>query len=241
MEKPRYFPVKKPSDIAPWMENFTVTLKPVYKNYDITDAEMAELERDNAFIQYDTGRISAYDEATNLFIKSRNTAWKGDPDNKNLEFVKLEKQVPVIDVKDLPAPVRPNIRARVLSLVLRLRNHPKMDETMAKALAILPNPKSSEDTKTYVPPLTGSVVDGKVVLDCPIKGFAGYEVWRDLSGKNEYTKFGISVGRYFTDDTPIAEGVQAEVRSYKVRMLDTANKPIGEFSAVVNVTVTRAI
>ena len=241
MENEYYFPVKRVSEISSWFLNFMTNLSPVYGNFDIAITEFTELEKDNAAVQYTVGRITAYADAQALFIKTRDTMWLGDPENKNLAEVGTEPQVPVIPVEDVPLPIRPNINRRLKSLVQRLREHPKMTSAMALKLGILPNPRPEVVSASYKPQLTGSLVNGLVVLECAIKDFGGYEIWRKIGESNDYTKLGTSVGRQYTDTTPLAEGVQVEVRKYRVRMLDSNNQPFGEFSAELTVMVTRPI
>lgn len=76
-----------------------------------------------------------------------------------------------------------------------------MTEPLALTLGILTAPKSKANPTGIGPTLTGATTFGLVKLNCPIKGFAGYEVWRDTSGKNEYVKLGTSFGRSYTDET----------------------------------------
>ena len=241
MENELNYPPKKISDLPEWLSNFMTNLSPVYVDYGVTATEFAELEKDNSAMQYTMGRITAYAEARVLFLKTRDTMWLGDPENENLEEVGTEPQVPVIPAGDVPLPIRPNFNRRLKNLVQRLRDHPKMTSTMALKLGILPAPRSSAVPQTFTPKPTGSSVNGQAVLECAIKGFAGYEVWWKLADSNDYTKLGTSVGRKYTDTNPLAEGVQAEVRNYRVRMLDSNNQPFGEFSAALTVVVTRPI
>lgn len=236
-----YFPPILVSEYLAWLKNFNTNLQPTYTTYDITDAEMNELLADEKSLAYIIGRQETYASTSSLFITSRNIFWSGDPENPSLELVAYEAQVPVIKQEDVPAPGRPNLYARLKSIVLRLRQHPKMNESTAKLLGILPRPKSSENPTDYLPLLTVSVLNGQAILDCPVRGFAGYEVWRDRTNSNNLSLHDKSVGRTWTDTTPLPDGVNAEIRQYRVRMLDSNNKPVGLFSNTVAATVSRAI
>lgn len=236
-----YFPPFLVSEYSAWLKKFNTNLQPIYTTYDITETEMNELLADEKSLAYIIGRQETYASTSSLFITTRNVFWSGDPENPNLELVKYESQVPVIEGNDIPAPGRPNLYARLKSIVLRLRQHPKMNEATARLLGILPRPKSNENTAEYLPVLSVSVLNGQAILDCPVRGFAGYEVWRDRTNSNNLTMNDKSVGRTWTDTTPLPDGVNAEIRQYRVRMLDSNNQPIGQFSNTVAATVSRAI
>lgn len=236
-----YFPPATTSENDAWLNNFYDNLQPIYRDYDITDQEIADLLADKNAYNYVTGRQEAYASTGSLFLVTRNVLWSGDPDNSNLASVNYENQVPEIKADEIPAQVRPNIYARLKSLVLRLRQHPKMTEATARLLGILPRPKSTEAPNDYLPVLSVSIANGQAVLDCPVKGFAGYEIWSDRTNNNDFSVRDKSMGRYWTDTQPLPDGVNAEIRQYKVRMLDTNNAPVGQFSNTVSAAVSRAI
>ncbi|MBK8563551.1 MAG: hypothetical protein IPN76_09440 [Saprospiraceae bacterium] len=236
-----YFPPILVSEYLAWLKNFNANLQPIYQTYDITESEMSELSADERSLAYIVGRQETYASTSSLFITTRNIFWSGDPENPNLELVNYEPQVPEVKADIIPPPGRPNLYARLKSIVLRLRQHPKMNESTAKLLGIQPRPKSSDNPVEYLPVLSVSVLNGQAILDCPVRGFAGYEVWRDRTNNNNLTMNDKSVGRTWTDTTPLPDGVNAEIRQYRVRMLDSNNQPIGQFSNTVAATVSRAI
>lgn len=239
MENEFFFPPPRTSDNAPWFQNFVTVLSPIISDFDITQLEMDDLEADNTAFQFVVERQDEYDRQYSSFLDTRNIIWTGDPNNPNLAVISVPKQPEVLVPS--PPPVRTNIYPRLKSLVLRLRQHPKMTEVLAKELGILPKPQSSEQASNYHPVLNGSVQNGQAVLDCPVRGYAGYEIWRAIGGSNEFAYFDKSVGRIFTDTTPLPDGITAQLQSYRVRMLDSNNQPAGQWSNTVTLTVSKVI
>ena len=234
-----YFPPPTTSSIGPWMQNFTTELTPIYAQFGLTQAEMDSITADNTAIQYAVGRINIYDQAYSLNITTRNVLWTGDPDNPNLTMVVYPKQ-PVV-ITPMPANVAPNMYTRIKGVVMSLRQHPSMTESIARQLGIQAKPSSNNVTPEYMPALNGSVLNGEPMLDCPVRGFAGYEIWRALGNTNDFARFDVSVGRSYTDRTPLPEGISAELRRYKVRMLDSNNQPYGQYSNIVPLTTVRVV
>ncbi|MBI1227304.1 MAG: hypothetical protein GC192_18880 [Bacteroidetes bacterium] len=239
MEPDLFFPPPRTSDNAPWLNNFVVVLLPIFADYDITQAEMDELELDNTAFQFTVTRQGVYDDVNAEYINTRNIIWSGDTNNPNLAAIGFPNQPAV--VAPVPASVRPNLYARLKSLVFRLRQHPKMTEVVAKQLGILPKPQSIDPSPDYQPNLGGSVYNGQAVLDCPVRGFAGYAIWRAVGGSNDFVYLDKSLGRSYTDTTPLPEGVTAQIQSYRVRMLDTNNQSSGQWSNIVTLTVSIVI
>lgn len=239
MNDQHYFPPPTTSSIGPWMQNFITELGPIYTEFDITLEDYEGLEADNTALQFIFERIGVYNEIASLYINTRNILWLGDPSNPNLDHIVYPKQ-PVV-ITPMPAVVAPNLYVRLKSMVFMLRQHPKMTETTARTLGILPKPSSVPMPPDYTPALSGSVMNGQVTLDCPVRGFAGYEVWRSIGNSNEYTRLDVSVGRVYTDRTPLPNGSTAELRNYRVRMLDSNNQPYGQYSNTVTLSASLAI
>lgn len=239
MNDQHYFPPPTTSSIGPWMQNFVTEFGPIYTEFDITLEAYEALQADNTALQFILERYDKYNEVNSLYINTRNILWSGDPDNPLLDLIVYPKQ-PVV-VTPMPAQVAPNLYARTKALVLLLRQHPKMTETTARTLGILPKPSADPMPPDYTPVLSGSVMNGQVTLDCPVRGFAGYEVWRSIGNSGEYTRLDVSVGRIYTDKTPLPNGSTAELRNYRVRMLDSNNQPSGQYSNIVTLTASLAI
>lgn len=236
-----YFPPLTIPEILPWLRNFVNFLKATYSDYGITDEEMTRLDTLLAALEYAFGRNEASAEAANGFLADRNAIWWGDPKRPELKLVQWTPQVANVQENQVPAEVAPNGYDFVKNIVQRLRNYPNMTESLSRQLAILVRQKSKGMSESYVPILVGSIQNGKAVLDCPVKGFAGYLVMRDRTNTNNFTKVDKSVGRTWLDDEPLPDGINAELRLYKVQMLDTNNNPVGEFSNTVGLTVSRVV
>ncbi len=237
-EKVFYFPPDR-GERGEYMENLEKHLLPVHKDYDITVTEMTNFSADTKWMVFVMGRIAKYNKAASDYIKTRDTSWLGDPDNENLALTTAEPQP--LPVEEVPPGVAPKIYARLKSLVFRLRDHPNMTATVAKKMGLDTWPTTALSKENFNPKLTGKAEMGEGVLDCPVRGFSGYEVWAADSETGEYVLIGVSVGRKYIDKRPIAKGEVAEVRYYKVRMLNSSNTPIGEYSTSLKLTLTKAI
>lgn len=242
MEKYEFFPPPTVGDWRPWFHYFVTKLDPVHVTYGVSDAEMNTLKAEDLALTYADGRGTAYKDASSLFISTRNIIWLGDEENPELELNDLPDQVAVIDAEDVPAPVRPGLYGRVKRLVVRLRNHPLMTETMMRNLAIAVKPATPpSNPTTFTPVLSGKVENGMAVLDCPLFHFEGYEIWADDEAGTNFSNEGIAVSRYWTDEAPLPEGVNSQQRSYRVRMLQKGNVPIGNYSNIIVLTTSRQV
>jgi hypothetical protein len=237
MEEEFSFPPEKGKEAA-WMAHFYPKFKTVYATYDVTKPEFDLFEADALVFAFVNGRRNKYGEASLLFFTDEEVLWFGDPENPNLNSVTLTDQVAVVG--EVPPTVAPNIYQRVKSIVMRLRVHPKMTEAVAKWLGIQVKPKPAPQPKDeFTPVLKAKVQNGVIILNCPLNGFAGYEIWRDNQGGMNFTNGHTSVSRFWEDHLPLPEGMQTQLRSFRVRMLIAGNKPIGNFSNMVQATAVR--
>ena len=216
-------------------------LEPVHRTYGVSDEEITGLKAENLALTYADGRATDYRDASSLFINTRNIIWLGDEENPELALNDWPDQVAVVKPENVPAQVRPGLYGRVKRLEVRLRNHPLMTETMLRNLGIAVKSAAPPNPAEFIPALSGKVVNGKVVLDCPILNFAGYEIWEDDSAGTNFTNGRTAVSRFWTDETPLSDGINSQQRSYRVRMLQTGNIPIGNYSNIIVLTTSRQV
>lgn len=243
MENYDYFPPPGINDWRPWFNYFATKLESVHLTYGVSNAEMDVLKAENLALGFADRRTNDYREASSLFLTTRNILWLGDEENPDLVANIWPDQVPVVAVGDVPTPVRPGIYGRVKRLVMRLRNHPLMTETMMKnmGIAVKPSAPSPTNPSDFNPVLTGKVVNGKALLDCPLLHFEGYEIWSDDQAGTNFTNGRTSVSRSWTDEEPLPEGMNSQQRSYRVRMLLAGNVPIGNYSNIIILTTSRQV
>lgn len=235
----QYFPPTTFPAFYDWFINFIKELEPIYRQLGIEESEFLSTKNDAAAYIYVHGRSVEYHAKNALFIDTRKTMLYGDKKRPALSLVDLPDQADIVET--VPATVSPGIFARTRNLVSRLRQHPKMTDALARKLWIKSKPASSLKEEEFTPKVKTKVVNGKVVLDCPLYGFAGYEVWTDRNGGNDFILDKVSVGRFWTDETELPEGTNSQLRSYRVRMLVAANQPVGNFSKIVSETTVKAV
>ncbi len=237
MAEQLFFPPYPVSSRPSWLDNFVTVLEPVYANYGISDKEFNDLKADNTAFNYTVDRMNVYEEARSYFLLARNAMWSGDEENPNLPQVPFPSQAALVEV--VPPTVPPDIYNRVKSLVIRLRRHPLMTEAFAQEMGILSPDKPELRSEEFKPVLNAKVQKGKVELNCPLKQLKGYEVWCDDQGGPNYVHIKTSVSRYWTDERPLLDGVDSQLRSYRVRMLSADNQAFGNFSNEVVLRLER--
>lgn len=214
------------------MANFTPKATVLATTLGFTVDEVAKLALINDALTFTNSRIEAYDNARSEFIRTRQIILNGDETNPVLPEVIFEEQ-PAVVVPPDPAPA--NCRAFIQNLVVRTRACPTLSEMKKKEMGVLPKPKSAPEVQAV---LKGEVVLGLPVLECKLYGYSVFEIWRSVTGMNEFINLGFRVGNTYTDDTPLPPGLAAIQYDYKIRLLGSDNVPVTEFSNVVTLTKT---
>lgn len=223
--------------IAAWFHNFVQHLKIHFQELGLTQADIDELEAEKEFMQAVHAWTAFLNEHEKTYLALRNDAWLGCA-KEAVEKIDMAPQ-PTLPT-GMPAAVRPGILVRLKKMILLLRVHPNMTPALASLLGILPFPKGAVNDRTsFVPALTGQIIQGRPVLDCLLYEYAGYELARSIGNLDQFTVFDKSVGKPITDTAPLPPNVSAEVRNYRARMLNSFNQPIGPWSNIVSLTVSR--
>lgn len=231
-----YFP-PTPSEYPGWTDNFYTKLELHKVLLNISDDDLARINRFRLGLGYYSKCISDYDPFLSKCVSNRNIMIYGDADNSELaltEYTPIPKG-PAVPAEQVP----PNEHAWMVVFVARLRKNPNMTATISKELGIDNRPVSPyEDGKP--PVLKARVENGQAQLNCPLKNFRGYEVWRRDTPGGPFVKVGVSISRYYNDTDELPEGVNTAQRTYIVRMVGLDNVPVGLPSNEVGLVVFRA-
>ncbi|MBI1225365.1 MAG: hypothetical protein GC192_09035 [Bacteroidetes bacterium] len=239
METPRiyYFP-PTPSEYPAWLANFYTVLDANKVLLGITVDVLARVNKFNLGLGYYGNCITTFDGFLSKCYSNRNIMIYGDPANLELELTEYE---PVPAGPAVPADqVPPNEHAWITSLVANLRTNPNMNATLSKALGLDNRPISKYEDGD-MPLLKGKIVNGQAQLNCPLRNFKGYEVWRQDTPGGSFVKIGISLSRYYLDITELPEGVNTAQYAYIIRMIGNDNVPVGSPSNEVTLVVYRSV
>ncbi len=134
-----------------------------------------------------------------------------------------------------PAAVPPKCKPFVHNLVLRARNCIGLNEIQKQEMGVMPKPKPDPTIQAVV---KGEVVNGQPVSEVKLYGTNGFEIWRAVTGTNEFIYFDRSASNTYTDESPLPPGLLAVQYDYKVRLIGPDNVPVTGFSDVVTLTKT---
>lgn len=231
-----YFP-PTPSEYPGWTENFYSKLDLHKLLLNISEDDLKRVNRLRLGLGYYSKCISDYEPFLRKCVSNRNIMINGDAENTELA---LTEYTPVPAGPAVPEEqVPPNEHAWMVVFVARLRKNPKMNATISKEMGIDTRPASVYEEG--VPPvLKGKTVNGQAELNCPLKNFKGYEVWRRDTPGGPFVKVGVSISRYYLDTEELPEGVNTAQRTYIVRMVGLDNLPVGLPSNEVTLVVFRA-
>lgn len=237
METPKYYFPPSPAEYPGWIENFYKVLDANKVLLGIIAAILARLLKFHLGLAYYGKCLTIFEEFLTKCYGNRNIMIYGDAKNPELDLTEYEL------VPTGPAvpedQVEPNEHLWIVSIVTSLRSNPNMSTTLATALGMDPRPVSKYDTD--VPPvLKGKVINGQAELNCPLKNFKGYEIWRRDTPDGAFFKIGASISRFYIDTDELPEGVNTAQRTYIVRMLGVGNVPVGLPSNEVTLVVFRA-
>jgi|GEM_PF-1151587 len=231
-----YFP-PTPSEYPGWTGNFYTVLFDNKTLLGISDDDLNRVKRFRNGLAYYGDCINDYDPFVSKCVSNRNIMIYGDAANPELALTEytLVPTGPVVPTEQVP----PNEHAWMVVFVGRLRKNPNMNATLSKSLGIDARPVSKYENDVQLV-LKGKVVNGQAELNCPLKNFKGYEVWRRDAPGGDFSKVGVSIARYYTDTSELPDGVNSAQRTYIVRMITTDNVPVGLPSNEVTLVVFRA-
>ncbi len=236
METPIYYFPPKPSEYPGWLENFYTVLDGYKVLLAIATGDMTYLNTARLGLNYYAKCVTSYDEFSSKCVGTRNIYIYGNPENPGqgplgFPVVPAGPTVPVDQVS-------PNIHEWIVTFVGRLRKNPEMTPVISKALGIdsRPNPNYNGEP----PVLKGKVVSGQAQLNCPLKNYKGYEVWRQDTPGGTFVKVGTSLSRFYTDASELPEGINAAQHTYVIRMVANDNVPVGLVSNEVSLAVFRS-
>ena len=109
-----------------------------------------------------------------------------------------------------------------------------MTEATAKALGVFAEDVTvllGEGTPNFSLKLAGG---GHPLLHCTMKGYDGYEIWKDTG--TGYTRFDVSTSANYTDMTPLPAAGTDVVWNYKI-IYRYKNLQIGNWSAIIPIAI----
>lgn len=220
------------SQYPDWLENYTNKVAAFVTAIGISSTEETKLKLIRDALVFTSGRASTYDDARLEFVRTRQIILNGDETNALLEEVAFEPQPAVVAA---PSPAPPNVKPFIQNLVLRTRNCPTLNELQKKELGVLPKPRPVPEVQAI---LKGQVVNGLPVLEARLYGLPAFDLWRSLTGQNDFAFLNRIIGNTYTDDSPLPQGLTAVQYDYKMRLIGTDNEPASDFSNVVTLTKT---
>lgn len=220
------------SQFSKWLQNFTPKAITLAATIGYTTAETDKLTLITNALVFCDGRSTNYDAGRLEFIRTRQIILYGDETNPVLANVEYEPQVAVITV---PAEAPANVRAFINNLVQRARLCPTLDVNKKKEMGVLPKPRPESEPQANI---KGTVVNGVPVLEVKLYGYPAFELWRSLTGQNEFSLLSLVIGTTYTDDSPLPPGQTAVQYDYKMRIIGVDNEQITGFSDIVTLTKT---
>lgn len=226
-----FYPPPDPQ-FSKWLQNFTPKAIALATTIGFSTAETDKLTLIMNALVFCDSRSTNYENGRQEFVRTRQIILYGDEGNALLAVVEYEDQVPVITV---PAEAPANVRAFINNLVQRTRLCPTLDANKKKEMGVLPKPRPEADVQAN---LKGTLVNGVPVLEVKLYGYAAFELWRSLTGHNEFVLLNLVIGNSYTDDSPLPPGQTAVQYDYKMRLIGIENEPVTGFSEVVTLTKT---
>jgi hypothetical protein len=223
----KFFIPKDDTGKGTWLKNFAHQLLANATNVGISPAEVASVQADSDYFNYMLLARNSFSAYAQALTAHKDAARNGE---------KLGAFPPVPTLGPVPAPVAPGIFLREAKLVGRIKNHPGYTEAIGQGLGIIGAAPKAADEETLKPSLKATLVAGQPNLVWVKREFDGIEVWADYAtGKFEFA--GIDTYPDFLDKHPLPASGASDIWRYKI-IYRKADKPVGQWSDIVSVTVT---
>ena len=216
---------------AAWFRNFTKNFSVIGPSLGFSTAEIAEVEADNEVVQFLAGAINqnnAYTRALQMLQKTLTQGEIGEP----------ASALPVPPVFTPPPLTAPGIFARLNKTVKRVRFAPNYTDEVGAVLGIIPGKTLRVPTHDHVPKVNVATLPGGYrfavrVAKLRMDAFE-VQIKRNSNGHFEPAAIG-TASPLEVALTPLNPGEPEQIY-VRVRMIK-ANKPVGQFSDLVQVTV----
>ena len=225
MSKSYYLPSDDAGKLA-WHTNLTVKL-PSYKTVlNLSDADIASLQADNAFWAFvlnANNQVAAYAKQWTAY---KNTARSGG--DTSLAILPVAP-----NFSGAPAPVAPDIFGRATALVARIRTAPGYTTAIGQALQII-GADNPVDPSTLKPVLDVELDAGQVNICWLKQGMDALELWVDRGDGKGFVFLAIDSIPDYTD----TQSLPATAAAWKYKgIYILADQRVGSWSDVVSIAV----
>jgi hypothetical protein len=228
MQRQRWFP-SRIADQIPWYNNFADKVVGIATTLSLDDVPAEAVKADALWMVYVLGSWLA---------DVRAFAQSGTAAIEMLESGTGAGVLPVFTVPALPAGVTakaPGALTRILNYVAQLKVTPGFTEAMAEDLGVL----GAENTADHPTPKFSLKVGQGGTCQCVDISFTKYThqgVYIESKRGGDWEFLAIDTEKPYTDERPLLNAAQPEVREYRLRYWDKGT-PNGPWSEVQKATV----
>jgi hypothetical protein len=224
------------SEKETWLRNFANKIGIYNTKYNITAAEVADVQAALLYFSYQLNYKTQYAE----YLKKLNAYLKEIKDG--LPVGATASVVPTIPVFAAAPPiVLAGIFKRIIALGRRIKSHANytVADGFDLGIEIPASKKAKPNLNTIKPVVTVHLIEGgKPEIVWSKNGMDALEIWVDRDDDKGFVKCDIDIKPNYTDEYPLPD--KAALWKYKtIYRMD--NKAVGHWSDIVSVTVVKQL
>ncbi|GAL83113.1 hypothetical protein Galf_1817 [Sporocytophaga myxococcoides] len=226
-----YLP-KADKEKAIWLKNFSGKLQIHAANVGIASEEVIGVSNDALAFLYALEMVENSKNETAQKVSFKNIL----ADGSEALALTYPTSIPALNQ---PALVKAGIFKRTGKLVQRIKNHPNYNDSIGKDLGVIGS-ESTQDRTTMKPEISGALDAHRPLIKWK-KGTAdSIDIYVDRKDGKGFVFLANDSTPDYIDTHPLSSGSDTAIWSYK-GIYKIQDEQVGEFSNIINITVTRQI